>query len=233
MKTEEPNEFQEKMQMLDNEQLLNVLKQKNDYQPLALIAAIKEIGLRDLLPENELQKLLALNEDVWYYEQNGKRIGPISTIKIEGLINDGAISYDTLVWQKGLDNWKLITETELNEYLQVKGPPPLLGKKVNNSFIWLLAFAPIIGSVIEGLFFSGLSFGGSLFFWVALNSGLAIIDDIKVRNAGHKTNNLVWAIFLVPVYLWKRANLTKQSKSYFWVWIISLFISMLIDSAFQ
>ena len=233
MKTEEPNVFFEKMQKMDDEQLLNILEHKNDYQPLALVAAIKEIGLRKLLPENELQKLLILNENVWHYEQNGRRIGPSTTIQIEGLIKDGTISYTTLVWQKGFENWKLISETELNEYLKVDVPPPLMGEKVDNSFIWVLAFAPIIGSIIESLFFSGISYGGSLFFWVVLNSGLAIIDDMKLKNAGHKTNNLVWAIFLVPVYLWRRANLTKQSKSYFWVWIISLVISMLIESAFQ
>ena len=121
---------------------------------------------------------------------------------------------------------KRIAETELSDLIPSDEPPPLTGNKVSNFFIWLLAFAPIIGSIIEGEFFTN----GSLLFWFILNSSLAVLDDIKLKRAGHKTNNLVWAILLVPVYLWKRATLTKQSKSYFWVWIISFAISFYIST---
>ncbi len=224
---EKVNEFIEKMSSKSDDEILEIIKIRHDYQPEAAEAVIK-IGLeRGLIDENanEIQREIE-NSDKWHYELNGKRQGEVSFIEISGLIKNCTLDSESLVWKKGFSDWKRISETELSDLIPSDEPPPLTGNKVSNFFIWLLAFAPIIGSIIEGEFFTN----GSLLFWFILNSSLAVLDDIKLKRAGHKTNNLVWAILLVPVYLWKRATLTKQSKSYFWVWIISFAISFYIST---
>jgi hypothetical protein len=43
-----------------------------------------------------------------------------------------------LVWRKGFNDWKIITETELKEFILKDIPPLLTGEKVNNNIIWLL-----------------------------------------------------------------------------------------------
>lgn len=217
------------MKEKSNEELLEIIKARHDYQPEAAEAAIKIALDRKIIDGelNEIQEELESNDD-WHYEINGKRQKPISLLEIKSLIKNKTLNQDSIVWKTGFDNWKKISETELSKFVSSNEPPPLLGDKVNNTFIWILAFAPIFGIIIERKLFPN----GSYLFWFLLNSALAILDDIKLKNAGYKTNNLVWAIFLVPVYIWRRANLTKQSKSYFWVWIVSFIISIVISISF-
>lgn len=163
--------------------------------------------------------------DGWFYESKGKRIGPVSYEIIKSLVVNNEINSDSLIWKKGFNDWKKVKETEFKDLIEL--PPPLKGDKVNNSIIWILAFAPLIGFLIEVLLLeNGYNFGenGPWWLYLILNSGFAILDDSKLKNAGYTTNNLVWAIFLIPVYLWRRATITKQSKAYFWVWLI-LFVS--------
>ena len=71
----------------------------------------------------------------WYYEEKGTRIGPVSKTKIAELIQANVINYDTQVWRNGFQDWKKITETELQNLVNRMGPPPLTGNKVNNFFI--------------------------------------------------------------------------------------------------
>jgi uncharacterized RDD family membrane protein YckC len=42
----------------------------------------------------------------WYYAEAGQQIGPIDEAQFEGLIRDGKIQEETLVWNETLDNWR-------------------------------------------------------------------------------------------------------------------------------
>ncbi|GEM_PF-2958114 len=228
----------EKMKTLDDENLLDLIKSKETCQPDELAAAMEEISLRKLMPENKIQLIKDCNEKKWYYEKKGERVGPITTFQITNLIENNELQLSTLVWQKEFNDWKKISDTELKKHFRNDSPPPLNGDKINNTFIWLIAFSPIFGSIIQGIFFDDQSFSATsliivFMFWAILNSSLAAIDTINLDKAGHKTIGIGWAVFLVPVYIWKRANTTKQSKSYFWVWFIALGLSFFIDSKIQ
>jgi len=176
------------------------------------------------------QNNAAKNQPEWYYESNGKRHGPVGPNKIKELIENNTLNSDTLIWNKEFDGWKKIIQTEFRNNFDE--PPPLVGHKVDNNFIWLLAFSPIIGLIIELILVENShipSYEELFLGYMILNACLAAIDDIKLKNAGYKTNNFIWAIFLVPVYIWRRATLTKQSRAYFWVWIILMLINMTIS----
>ena len=60
---------------------------------------------------------------MWYYEQNGNRIGPVDEATMRSLISDRTISIDTLVWTNGMANWTPLQQTQLAAGLPV--PPPM------------------------------------------------------------------------------------------------------------
>ena len=60
---------------------------------------------------------------MWYYEQNGNRIGPVDEPTMRGLIANRTISIDTLVWTNGMANWTPLQQTQLAAGLPV--PPPM------------------------------------------------------------------------------------------------------------
>ena len=61
---------------------------------------------------------------MWYYEQNGNRIGPVDEATMRSLIANRVISIDTLVWTNGMANWTPLQQTQLAAGLPV--PPPSL-----------------------------------------------------------------------------------------------------------
>jgi TM2 domain-containing membrane protein YozV len=69
---------------------------------------------------------------MWYYEQNGNRIGPVDEATMRSLIADRTISIDTLVWTNGMANWTPLQQTQLAAGLPV--PPPMPGNSPASSY---------------------------------------------------------------------------------------------------
>jgi len=61
---------------------------------------------------------------MWYYEQNGNRIGPVDEATMRGLIANRTISIDTLVWTNGMANWTPLQQTQLATGLPAPSPTP-------------------------------------------------------------------------------------------------------------
>lgn len=55
------------------------------------------------------------------------------------------------------------------------------------------------------------------------------MDERKLKVAGQKSP-VNWLVFIVPVYLWKRADLLNQKKHYFWAWIAAFVLSIMIGT---
>jgi hypothetical protein len=157
----------------------------------------------------------------------GKRIGPVNQDILINLIENKTLIGENLIWRKGYSDWSKVQDSELKEFLLTDTPPPLTGAGVDNSVIWILALVPLLRLIIEIIYaenYGKMSRTDSFFLAFILNLGLASWDHYKLENAGHKTANFGWVIF-VPVYLWKRATLTKQSRTYFWIWIVLYILS--------
>lgn len=173
----------------------------------------------------------------WFYEKNGQRIGGISENDVIELINNETISYGTSVWRSGFPEWIKAENTELRQHLEKIVPPPLLGEHVNNSVVWVLAFAPIIGLLLE-FFVSGAVHGDNYLaeeaamngdFWyvtLTLNIALSLWDVKRLKKTGTNTSKFSGWAWLVPVYLFQRATALKQSKAYFITWIACFILSI-------
>jgi hypothetical protein len=162
-------------------------------------------------------------EAKWYYADGGRRTGPMSRAELEELIQNGKVTATTSVYS-GEGDWRPAQESELASLFAATpdNPPPLSGKDVDNKFIWAVVAVPIVGVVIELI--AGMEF---VWLYIVANIVCCILDERKLKAAGHKAPETVWA-FLVPVYLWKRANFLSQKKHYFWGWMAAFVLSILI-----
>ena len=190
--------------------------------------------------KSKFEALLVLPDEVmsenneakeWYYAMNGERIGAISKSELLNLYKNEKIFIGTKVWKSGMADWVELGQTDLIEKSNL--PPPLKGTDINNTLVWILAFVPIIGTVLEYLISGAIgATSGSL--WVVsviLNCILCITDKRKLKKAGYNTKQLMlWAIFLVPIYLFRRAYLLKQKNVYAIVWCVTFAILLFAPS---
>lgn len=116
--------------------------------------------------------------------------------------------------------------------------------QVNNLLVWILAFAPIIGLFLQAIlaaalapdnqFLSQLAVNYALhsgeYWWVtlALNIGLSIADELRLKRKGVNTSGFGRFAFLVPVYLWKRAKSLGHNQAYFWTWNVLFALTILM-----
>lgn len=85
---------------------------------------------------------------------------------------------------------------------------------VSNTVVWIIALIPIIGAFFA---FGFLAF-------LIVNIVLCSVDDNMLKKSGYDTTPLgnTW---LIPVYLYKRAEMFHHNKAYFIVWCITFVIS--------
>ncbi|MEB0148714.1 MULTISPECIES: DUF4339 domain-containing protein [unclassified Pseudomonas] len=110
---------------------------------------------------------------------------------------------------------------ELGHHLAVLSPPPLTGAGVSNTLAWLLAFAPIIGYLLEAFVASLMGNSGAQLnhaladnrYWyvsLILNISLSLFDEMRLKQTGHDTSRFKSWAFIVPVYLYQRAKMLNQ-----------------------
>ncbi|MBQ0753271.1 MAG: DUF4339 domain-containing protein [Gammaproteobacteria bacterium] len=169
----------------------------------------------------------------WFYERAGQHKGSFSEKEMIEFIASGELSQGTIVWRKGLADWIALEKTELATHLDNDMPPPLTGEHVNNTIVWILAFAPLIGLMLEGavagIVYEGSQYSmqralsGGEFFYITLilNVGLGFWDERSLKKAGTDTGKFKGITWLIPVYLFQRAKALKHNLAYFIVWLVS------------
>lgn len=162
----------------------------------------------------------------WFYVRQGEQVGPLDLEAMKRLIELGTVDAQTKVWN-GHGGWVSAQDSTLAEWLtkranNVDMPPPLKGADVDNRYVWGVVAVPVVGAVIEWL--AGMSLW---WLYLAANVVLCVLDEKKLKKAGQRapTN---WMVFLVPLYLWKRAVLLEQKKHAFWAWCGAFLLSVLI-----
>ena len=61
----------------------------------------------------------------WYYEKDGKQIGPVSLKEIKASIETGFLSYGSMVWKRGSPSWVKLENSALKHSLLGNVPPPI------------------------------------------------------------------------------------------------------------
>jgi hypothetical protein len=173
---------------------------------------------------------LSNSKNSWFYEHHGGREGPVNSESIKQLVVDSTLNMDSLVWKQGMENWTAIKFTDLSTLIPEDISPPPLKVSSVDSIVWWLAFAPLIGNILQG-FLSELLVISHNKLWIvtiALNTLLSYLDEKKLRKAGYDTKKFGNS-FLVPVYLHNRYKILNQENTYFMIWmflfVVFLFVS--------
>lgn len=202
--------------------------------------------MENLTQQEQKDNETKTNQIAWWYEMDGERKGPVEEKEIVRMIEDKSLKKDNLVWKDGMKAWLMVSETDFSEHIASDMmPPPLHGGAVKDNFIWWLAFAPLLGQIVQSIFLeitnpspdrndsikdyinymTNTDFNKFWFATLALNIILAAADEANLKKAGYDTAKL-GSVFLVPVYMYKRAELLKQKNTYFWIWIVSFVITL-------
>src|SRR5437868_1825862 len=59
--------------------------------------------------------------DQWFYETNGKQVGPVDKDTLQILVDKGVVQHQTLVWREGLTEW--VPASRIKGL--ISGPPPI------------------------------------------------------------------------------------------------------------
>ncbi len=169
----------------------------------------------------------------WHYAEKGKVIGPISIDEMKTHIETGEIKESTSVWN-GEGDWQAASLTELAPLFikpepspsAIPAPPPLRGDDIDNKFVWLLVATPLLGVFME--FIPGLkSVWVFVILFFVLNTVFYILDQRRLKESGHHVPKSKW-IKVIPVYLWQRAIFLRQKNWYFWSWIGTFVLSIVL-----
>lgn len=166
----------------------------------------------------------------WYYARDGVRRGPVDEREIPALFASGVLTESSHVWNNTMQDWMPVVSSPLRHLIRPSHvPPPLSGTAVNNTAVWVLAFAPLLGLLLEAIVSDATDISVSRLWWltVGLNLGLSVWDEHNLKAGGIDTSDMGGA-WIVPVYLYKRAQRLGQSPAYFWVWC-AMFALVLFD----
>lgn len=119
------------------------------------------------------------------------------------------------------------TQTQLDNLKKKTGLPFtwLTDAGTTNLYVWLLALAPVLGTLLEKALGRAIGINPNYLFFITivLNVGLAFYDAKIIAKSGFDIS-LMGSTWLVPVYLKKRAEVLGESKAYFYVWCLMFII---------
>lgn len=113
----------------------------------------------------------------------------------------------------------------------------LPGVAVDNGVVWVLAFAPLIGYLLEYTIAyavnsnewraeAAMRNNSYWFITLLLNIGLSFLDEKRLEKAGCDTTKFKSMVFVVPVYLYQRAQALHHNLAYFTTWVVCFVLTL-------
>lgn len=162
----------------------------------------------------------------FYYESDGKVIGPIEDKTFFDLIIRNRLPHHTLMWEVGGSDWR-----KLGEVYKNSSPPILPTSHFSNGYAVTMSVMPLIQMFILRYFekffseeinsiysYSQTLFGIFLFLYFFISINIFLILDI--RSLEKKRFEMGKAIFLwgnlIPTYLFYRGTLLAKANGKSW-----------------
>ncbi|MBL8822883.1 MAG: DUF4339 domain-containing protein [Planctomycetia bacterium] len=175
----------------------------------------------------------------WFYSKEGNQLGPVSEGQIQELLRTNAITRNTLVWKKGMNEWAKLAncnELSIDSFAQVAIQ---MENEVTRQAAWLwsfdgrpwlIALAPLL--VVFVVNFLILNVVGLIHYQLMILFdaifvyGLLYYDRMMLIKEGHSTNILDKYLFFIIVlgpigYLYARSRQFGFQQKH---WIVSIAI---------
>lgn len=154
----------------------------------------------------------------------GARLGPMTKAEFDHNVSIGRIKVDTPTWADAGD-WR--PASSFSGYAppstsSSQTPPPA---PIDQRIAWAIVAVPVIGSIVQLFVDSSL-----VYLYLVGNAILCIYDARFLKGAGYDAPD-GWSLYVVPVYLWKRAALLKQKPFLVVAWLTAFAASIWIDHA--
>lgn len=159
---------------------------------------------------------------IWYWTKNGVRQGPATLDEMKTLIESGEVSKETSVWN-GEGNWVSARKSALRGFFHESassGAAAIPSGKVDNKYVWMVVLVPVVGMLAEIFMHREL-----IWVYLLLNVAILLFDEYKLKKSGY-TMPGKWWIVLIPVYLWKRAELLDHPKNYVYAWVATFVLTI-------
>lgn len=181
----------------------------------------------------------------WYCVLDGKSpSGPYSDEQINDMVSNKLIQNNTPVWHKGLEDWTEFSKVRESKYYDDR-VPSLKKEHINGSWMWTLAFAPLLSSSVfyTYQYYTYLNLANDVsnaelyqteldlfrFSWIitlSINSFLTYQDCKMLKKCGYDTRQL-GSYLIIPAYMYKRARMLNQSQVCLVIWIVTFAIDVL------
>lgn len=165
----------------------------------------------------------------WYYNLNGARQGPVTIETLKGMMADGAVRHETLVWCSNFGStWKKAGDVE--GLVDPTIPPPLPMASFNNTWIWLLATVPALGYFIQEMVtpsFGEISAGWITLAYFVVNVCLIVLDEKEISSSGRASlaPSAFFGALLVPFYIYGRNKKLGVKQWPFMAWVASFLLA--------
>ncbi|MER9504738.1 DUF4339 domain-containing protein [Mesorhizobium sp. M0579] len=193
---------------------------------------------------------------LWFYERDGKSIGPVDESELASIIAAGEVDPETRVWTAEFGTeWKVANQTRLfSDDLsapplpQLVEPPqlaPVIGRQTakfvhpepSEIYAYLLAGSPLLITVLVlAAWFATRNLADGALAAVYVGATLATLV-LALRDRGELVKTglaksdtmMVGFVLLTPlIYFLRRAAVTNRSaQKYIWIWLISLGVSFM------
>jgi hypothetical protein len=175
----------------------------------------------------------------FYYENEGKVIGPTEEKTFYELIIKNQLPHGTLMWEVGTSEWKKVGEVFKNQ-----SPPILPISQFSNGYVITISIMPFIqmfilryfekffGAEIAAIYnYSQTLIGVMVFICFFISVNIFMILDIRAlekKKIEMGKSILLWGN-LVPTYLFYRGTLLARSSGKSWhsshalafIWLVS------------
>jgi hypothetical protein len=175
----------------------------------------------------------------FYYEKDGKVIGPADHYLFYDLLHKNQLPHETLIWEVGTQKW-----VKLGERYKTENPPPLPLSHITNGFAITMAFMPFfqmrLAKYLEVLFRSELislnDYSSTLvscmvfLYWFIPTNILLLSDIFSLERKNIKFGWMMWIFGNIhPTYLFYRGTVIAKANGKSWhlshflalVWIAS------------
>lgn len=179
----------------------------------------------------------------WYFHKDGASVRATYD-ELVAAIETQRIRADSLIWHETLSGWTPLAETQFSKYLAISAssPPQSLIADIDNTesqsrpksekhlttaelWAWAYTLIPVLNRLLAVIFPGAYSEAELPPIWqpILMIAVFNSFEQTLTKKAGYKPPSMFLALFLPPVYLYKRSVRLQTDHAMTLTWCVSVF----------